>query len=75
MRLRPACSCGATLPSLEASKVATVVVDRKCRKCGTLWRIVARPQPSKRRGITVHIVDLTAHDFAETSNHRLVDGR
>lgn len=35
--------CDAKLPPVEAAQVATQVVKRTCRKCGTRWQLVVKP--------------------------------
>lgn len=37
------CSCGGKLAGVEVGESATIVVKRTCRRCGSLWQVVASP--------------------------------
>ena len=57
-KITPRCRCGRALYPIGALSSATVVADRKCRECKTLWRVIARPMGGGA-GWRAHRCDLT----------------
>jgi len=57
MNIVPRCACGGKL-RVDASVEATTIHIKKCRACGARWRVVAKPQRSKREGVQIHVVEL-----------------
>jgi hypothetical protein len=59
--LSPACKCGTKLARCHASDHATHVHDRTCRRCHSKWRVIVRPNISRRAGVAMHPIELTAY--------------
>lgn len=61
MNLRLKCPrCRRGVRSVPLMTSATLAVDRKCRHCGTRWRVVARPAGKARTRVGdahVHVVE------------------
>lgn len=61
----PASACQGYLHPVEVGEAATVVVDRKCRRCGAVWRLKASPLATLARGRAfAHRLDWTCLEGA-----------
>lgn len=57
--IQPQCKCKTMLAKVNASDSATTVCDRTCRKCGAKWRVIVRPNISRKPGVGMFPVELT----------------
>ena len=53
--------CKRSTHRVDASRSATLIVDRKCRRCGSKWRFKITPLSIVKKGVAdAHMVEATS---------------
>ncbi len=63
--IKPQCKCKTPLAKILVSDHATTVCDRTCHKCRAKWRVIVRPNISRKAGVNMFPVELTCTSDAK----------